>query len=258
MKSYKRNSKMMSEKVARTLKNLGLTEYEARAYTGLVSVGPTSARELSDISNVPYSRIYDVLSKLERKGWIEIQSSRPTRYRAKSPSEALRLAQIEQEQEFKEASETILKELEPIYEQKAEMKKPDIWVIRGTRNLIGKIGEMFARAQIEILITIPTITKELAGLQSFIPALDVKSLRLKLLTSKRKGLVSKLRSLPSLEVRYREPLFGGGVIVDGREVLLLLGSKEEKLGIWSDEIGLVKYAKEYFEYLWKDSCSYSG
>lgn len=243
----------MREKVARTLKNLGLTEYEARAYTGLVSVGPTSAGELSDTSNVPYSRIYDVLSKLERKGWIEIQSGRPTRYKAKSPSEALRLAQIEQEQEFKEASETILKELEPVYEQKAEMKKPDIWVIRGTRNLIGKIGEMFARAQIEILITIPTLTKELAELQNFFPLLEAKNLKLRMLTSKKGRFAKKLRSAPNLEIRYREPLFGGGIIVDSREVLLVLGGARERLGIWSDEVGLTKFAKEYFEYLWKDS-----
>lgn len=244
---------MVGEKVTRILKSLGLTEYEARAYIGLVSVGPTGAGELSEISNVPYSRVYDVLSKLERKGWIEVQSGRPTRYRAKPPSEALRLVQIEQEQEFKDASETILKELEPIYEQKAEMKKPDIWIIRGTRNLIGKIGEMFARARIEILITIPAPTKELAELRNFFPLLEAKNLRLRMLTSKKEQFAKKLRLTPSLEIRYREPLFGGGIIVDSREVLLVLGSDREKLGIWSDEVGLTKFAKEYFEYLWEDS-----
>jgi len=43
------------------------------------------------------------------------------------------------------------------------------------------------------------------------------------------------------------------VVVDGREVLLVLGGGGEVVGIWSDEIGLARYAKEYFEYLWKDS-----
>jgi sugar-specific transcriptional regulator TrmB len=67
-----------------------------------------------------------VLSKLERKGWIEVQSGRPIRYRAKPPAEAIRLSKIEQEERFKEASDTIMEELEPLYEQKAEVKKPDI------------------------------------------------------------------------------------------------------------------------------------
>jgi sugar-specific transcriptional regulator TrmB len=241
-----------SEKATRTLKDLGLTEYETRAYIALVSGGPTTAGNLSKLANVPYSRVYDVLSKLERKGWIEIQSGRPVRYRAKPPAEAIRLSKIEQEERFKEASDTIIEELEPLYEQKAEVKKPDIWVIRGGRNLLGKIGEMLARAQVEILISTPTLSKELLELRSFVPLLQVKNLAVRIITAE-KTSAKKLGRIPNLGVRYRKPLFGGGIIVDGKEVLLLLASGGEKLGIWSDEVGLAKFAKEYFEYLWKDS-----
>jgi hypothetical protein len=51
-------------------------------------------------------------------------------------------------------------------------------------------------------------------------------------------------------------MFGGGLIADGREVILLLGQERDEaisLGIWSDHIGLAKFAKTYFEYLWHDS-----
>jgi len=244
---------MPSEKITRTLKDLGLTEYETRAYIALVSGGPTTAGNLSKLANVPYSRIYDVLSKLERKGWIEVQSGRPIRYRAKPPAEAIRLFKIEQEERFKEASDTIIEELEPLYEQKAEVKKPDIWVIRGGRNLMGKIGEMLARAQVEILISAPTLSEELLELQSFTPLLQVKNLAVRIITAEKTSSAKKLGRIQNLGVRYRKPLFGGGIIVDGKEVLLLLASGSEKLGIWSDEVGLTKFAKEYFEYLWKDS-----
>lgn len=244
---------MPSEKVMRTLKELGLTEYETRAYIALVSGGPATAGNLSRLANVPYSRIYDVLSKLERKGWIEVQSGRPIRYRAKPPAEAIRLSKIEQERKFKEASDAIIEELEPLYEQKAEVKKPDIWVIRGGRNLIGKIGEMLARAQVEVLISTPTLAEELLELQSFTPVLEAKNLAVRIITAERTSSAKKLGRIPNLGVRYRKPLFGGGIIIDGKEVLLLLASRGEKLGIWSDEVGLAKFAKEYFEYLWKDS-----
>jgi len=243
---------MPSEKVLRTLKELGLTEYETRTYIALVSGGPTTAGDLSRLSNVPYSRIYDVLSKLERKGWIEVQSGRPIRYRAKPPAEAIRLSRIEQERKFKDASDTVMNELEPLYERKAEVKKPDIWVIRGDRNLIGKIGEMLARAQVEVLISTPTLVEELSELQSFTPVLEAKNLVIRIITAE-KTSTKELGHALNLEIRYRKPLFGGGIIIDGKEVLLLLASRGEKLGIWSDEIGLTKFAKEYFEYLWKDS-----
>ncbi len=241
---------MISEKLLGTLKGMGLTEYEARAYTILASAGPSTAGDVSALANVPYSRVYDILSKLARRGWVEVQPGRPARYRARSPAEAIRLTKIEQDRKFKEASEVVVKELEPVYEQKAEAKKPDIWVIRGERSLLSRIREMLARAQVEALITLPTVTKELARLEPLLPILGAKNLALRVLT------VEKLKlkpTLPNLEIRHRKPLFGGGVIIDGKEALLLLMSGEEKLGIWSDEVGLAKFAKEYFEYLWKDA-----
>ncbi|MFA5364358.1 MAG: TrmB family transcriptional regulator, partial [Candidatus Bathyarchaeia archaeon] len=56
--------------------------------------------------------------------------------------------------------------------------------------------------------------------------------------------------------RLRDNMFGGGVIVDGKEALLFLGEADTKrsytglLVIWSNHIGLVKFAREYFQLLW--------
>ena len=86
----------------------------------------------------------------------------------------------------------------------------------------------------------------------YLSLLEAKNISLKALVSQQ----LKLRGpeLPKkLEIRRRETLFGGGVVVDGREVLLVLEGGGELLGIWSNEIGLARFAKEYFEYLWKDS-----
>lgn len=52
------------------------------------------------------------------------------------------------------------------------------------------------------------------------------------------------------DVRVKEHMFGGGVVADGVEALLFLGEKKPGLVIWSNHVGLVKFAKDYFEYLW--------
>lgn len=246
---------MVSEKVKKTLRELGLTEYETRAYIGLVNSGPSTAGDLSEISEIPHSRIYEVLSKLEKRGWIESQSGRPARYRAKSPSEALRLERIKMDERFKDASETVQQELEPLYEEAGEMEKPDVWTIRGKNDILGRMEEMFAKAEIEILMSVPSFSEEFSGLKEFIPVLKKKNLDFRLLTSEENEFTRELRSIPEFEVKYREPLFGGGVIVDGKEVLLVLESSGRIFALWSDEIGLTKFAEEYFEYLWKDSRS---
>lgn len=239
---------MRQEVVVKALRELGLTEYEARSYLALVSLGPSTAGEVSSAAGVPYSRVYDILLKLERRGWVEAQPGRPARYRAKPPGEAIERSRLDHQRRFKEISELVLKELGPVYERRAEVKKPDIWVIRGRENLLAKINEMLSRARVEALVTIPARV-ELPDLKPLVAMFSVKNLPLRVLTAQR----LKLESTPPVEVRYREPLFGGGVIIDGREVLLLLTSGREMLGIWSDEVGLTKFAKEYFEYLWKDS-----
>jgi len=243
----------LPEKTLRLLKDLGLTEYEARTYTALVLGGPSTAGDLGEAANVPYSRIYDILSRLERRGWVEVQSSRPARYKAKPPAEVIRLLRIEREQRLKETGEEIVKELEPLYEQKAEARRPDIWVIRGERNLGGKIGEMLVRARVEVLVSLSVLPREFLELGVISPLLAAKNLTLRLITSEKGKHINKLKAISNLEVRFRKPLFGGGVIVDGNEVLLLLASTGEKLGVWSNEVGLAKFAKDYFEYLWRDS-----
>ena len=57
-------------------------------------------------------------------------------------------------------------------------------------------------------------------------------------------------------VRFRDQMFGGGVISDKKEVLLLLGGEtegEDNLAIWSDHTGLARFARSYFEYLWREA-----
>jgi hypothetical protein len=55
----------------------------------------------------------------------------------------------------------------------------------------------------------------------------------------------------------RNQMFGGGVIADVKQVVLLLGAEEDSgyLAIWADHLGLAKFARSYFDYLWGDSNS---
>ncbi|WP_115865376.1 TrmB family transcriptional regulator [Halorussus litoreus] len=93
-----------------TLRDLGLSEYEARAYRSLLDAGPTTAKELSRASDVPMGRIYDVLSSLETHSLARSQSaSRPKKYVAVEPDTALnrllddKLAELEEQAEQYEA-----------------------------------------------------------------------------------------------------------------------------------------------------------
>jgi hypothetical protein len=69
-----------------------------------------------------------------------------------------------------------------------------------------------------------------------------------------KETLRKLRGL--VQVRTREQMFGGGIISDDDQIIILLGEDPLKgltLAISSDHIGLVRFGKSYFEYLWESS-----
>ncbi|MCS4541683.1 MAG: TrmB family transcriptional regulator [Euryarchaeota archaeon] len=245
----------ISEKVLKSLRQFGLTEYEIKVYVALVNAGASTAGDVSKIAGVPYSRIYDVLSKLEHRGWLEVHSGRPIRYRAKPPGDAIRIAQERLERSLTQAGESVLQELNPIFEKQAETKRPDVWIIHGARNVLTKIEEMLRRAQNEVLVVVPSLTEpEAIRLQPFLQVFQTKEIKVRMIFAEKNPKIKLfMQPFPKLKVRYKETLFGGGVIVDSREILLLLASLQEKLGIWSDEPGLATFAKEYFEYLWKDS-----
>ena len=64
-----------------SLRDLGLSEYEASAFRSLLDTGPTTAKELSRASDVPMGRIYDVLNSLETYQLVRSQTaSRPKKY----------------------------------------------------------------------------------------------------------------------------------------------------------------------------------
>jgi hypothetical protein len=51
----------------------------------------------------------------------------------------------------------------------------------------------------------------------------------------------------------RDHMFGGGIIADGKEAMLFLGEDKPTLVIWSNHVGLVGFAREYFQFLWDSS-----
>ncbi len=246
----------ISDRARRSLQEFGLTDYEIRSYASLLEIGPATASELSEASGVPYSKIYEVLGSLEKKGWIEMEHGRPSKYYPKPPSVALEITKYQFENSLKTNEGLILSELQPIYEKKGVRERPDIWIVRGNLNVLSKIRETIEHVQKEILAAVPAIPDATAEmLIPLVKTIAERGVKVQLMTMKSPMSETMTKLTKFCEVRVREQMFGGGIIADGREVILLLGQEGEEaigLAIWSDHIGLAKFAKTYFEYLWAD------
>ncbi|QOS13571.1 TrmB family transcription regulator (plasmid) [Haloferax gibbonsii] len=71
------------------LKELGLSEYQSSAYIALLRRGTSTAKQASTEADIPQSRIYGVLEKLEGQGFVTIQPGRPKKYGPVDPERAI-------------------------------------------------------------------------------------------------------------------------------------------------------------------------
>ncbi len=67
------------------LEAFGLSTYAARTFVALVSLGDGTAQNVSDVSEVPRTRVYDAADELSDRGLIDVQHSSPKRFVAISP-----------------------------------------------------------------------------------------------------------------------------------------------------------------------------
>ena len=234
-----------------------MTDYEIRSYTSLLEIGPATASELSEASDVPYSKIYEILGSLEKKGWIESEHARPSRYYPKPPSLAMEITKSQLESRLKTNEALVLDELQPLYEKKGVREHPDIWIVRGDFNVLARIRETVEHVQKEVLAAVPAIPDPVADmLVPLVKSIAERGVKVQIMTMKSPLSETMVKLSKICDVRVREQMFGGGVIADGREVILLLGQEGDEaisLAIWSDHLGLAKFAKNYFEYLWADA-----
>ena len=250
----------ISDQTRKSLEKVGLTGYEIKTFTSLLKTGEITASNLSQQSGVPYSKIYEVLSALEEKGWIGSDKSRPTKYFSKSPNSALQTTKQRIEEDFTKNEKIILSDLNPIYKKSGTTERPDIWVLTGTMNIATRILEMIETCRKEVLIAIPKAGEEMVK-QALprIRQLHDKGVKITILTSDKfdKDALKGLKRIAS--VKIKKGLFGGGIISDKQYVVILLGpeishsNSSEIIAICTDHAALSGFATEYFEYLLKDT-----
>ncbi|QKR00646.1 TrmB family transcriptional regulator [Metallosphaera tengchongensis] len=76
----------MSGELEEKLVRIGFSNYESKVYSAIVSLCETKMKTLSEVSGVPYQKTYEVVSRLEKKGFVKVINSRPKRIRLVDPN----------------------------------------------------------------------------------------------------------------------------------------------------------------------------
>ncbi len=255
-------SNEIPESVKENLRAIGLTDYEISIYLTLISKGPMNARELSEASGVPYSRIYNILTQLEKdKMWIiKQEESRPSKYFAKSPDEALIIAKKQFNNNFDGHSDKLIHTLSPIYESHDIPIKIALYIHRGRDMCLNRALSLIQIAKNSIYL----VSIDAEFLEAFYK--DIKKARargvidIKLLVEEKsledknfRNLSIKYKEL--CEIKSRDQIFGSFIIIDGGEdAFVVLSHKISQssltLGIFADHIAFGPASLYYFCYLY--------
>ena len=144
------------------LKSIGLNLYERKIFVALLARGVATAGELSQIANVPRSRSYDILESLADKGFVVVQPSKPIRYVALAPEDAMERTKENLKRKHEEMIERIdsmkdspvMAELEAIYKEGLNLVQPFemTGTLKGRHSINQHLSSLFKKATKEIKI----------------------------------------------------------------------------------------------------------
>lgn len=130
------------------MRNLGFTDYEAKAYLSLLKEPSVTGYALAKNSGVPRSKIYEVLEGLLTRGDVLVSQGNPPLYRALPIKEMITARKTAAEQNFNLAE----RELEKMQNETSE--DDGIWNIRGRDAIIGRVRGCIDSAKQRVLLEI--------------------------------------------------------------------------------------------------------
>ncbi|AZH25945.1 TrmB family transcriptional regulator [Haloplanus aerogenes] len=134
------------------LQQLGLKEYEARCFVGLSRLNTGTAKQLSEVTEVPRTRIYDAIRVLEVQGLVETQHSSPQQFRAVSLEEAtetLRDQYDDRVERLHDALTTI-----DIVDLDDESPVQEVWSMSGRTAIENRTNDLIENAAEEVVLVV--------------------------------------------------------------------------------------------------------
>ena len=257
------------EFLGRLRKIFDLNLYEVKVWTALLSRGVSTAGELSNISNVPRSRTYDILETLEKKGFIVMKLGKPIKFVALKPEEVIERVKKNLVTEANDKSkrleqlkgEDISDELNSLFTQGVKFVEPSdlSGSVKGRQNVYNHLDMMIREAEstITIVTTASGLNRKFEALLPSLEKAKKRGVTIRIATqiddnnrevAKEIGKVAELKVMPKMRARF--------AIVDGQQLLFMVLDDEKvhpnyDVAIWLSTDFFAAAMEQLFEAAWK-------
>ena len=261
---------IVQEDFLKKIKDFGLNSYEAKIWTALLSRGVATAGELSDISNVPRSRSYDILESLEKKGFIIMKLGKPIKYIAVPPEEVVERVKkrvnedaektLKSMDELKESE--MLSELVALHHNGIDTVAPEDLTgsVKGQSNVYDHLNLMLKEAEKSIIIVTSEegLNRKGTALMRQLKKAHERGVRIQVaapLSEKNRKMAEELAAYA--EVRDVMGLSARFIVIDTTQLLFMLADEADvhptyDVGVWVNTPFFAQAIEALFELAWKE------
>jgi len=258
------------EFLSRLRKIFDLNLYEVKVWTALLSRGTSTAGELSNISDVPRSRTYDILESLEKKGFIIMKLGKPIKFVALKPEEVVERVKknlVKYTQERTKRLETlkddeVLVELTELFTKGIKFVEPSdlSGSLRGRQNLYNHLDMMIRDAEktITIVTTAEGLNRKFEALMPALEKCKKRGVKIRIAAPINKNNIKVAKDLKSVaEVKDLQEIKARFVIIDSTQIMFMLLDDEKfhpnyDIGVWINTEFFSAALEQMFELAWKE------
>ncbi len=258
------------EFLSRLRKIFDLNLYEVKVWTALLSRGTSTAGELSNISDVPRSRTYDILESLEKKGFIVMKLGKPIKFVALKPEEVVErvkknLMVYAQERTKRLESlkgDEVLEELNTLFTKGVKFVEPaDLsGSLKGRQNLYNHLDMMVRDAEktITVVTTAEGLNRKLEALMPSLEKCKKRGVKIRIAAPVNSNNIKVAKELKKVaEVRNLQNLKARFTIIDSNQLMFMLLDDEKfhpnyDIGVWINTEFFASALEQMFELAWKE------
>ncbi len=204
------------------LKNLGFTDYFVSIYVTLLKHKELDARKLSEITSVPYSRVYEVLNEMIEKGVIIKIDGRPSTYSATTPREMLTSLQANQNQFFETNAKMIRPYLDSLFGPEKSAVETPLSIIYGNTAISARMANLLKSTAQSLYLAIIDLDAYFPAISGELERLKARNVHVSVLIDESQKGTSNFKQISAMvPVKTVPDLLGTFIVVDGINVLFV-------------------------------------
>ena len=260
------------EFLSRLRKIFDLNLYEAKVWTALLSRGVSTAGELSNISDVPRSRTYDILESLEKKGFILMKVGKPIKFVALKPDEVVERVKKNLIVNANERSrrleqlkgDEVLDELTSLFTNGVKFVEPSdlSGSLRGRQNMYNHLDMMVRGAEktLTLVTTADGLNRKLEILMPVLEKAKKRGVSIRIaapIIPQNYKIAKELSKVAEIRDSSKHGLNGRFTVVDSKELMFMLLDDKTvhpnyDVAVWLSTDFFAKALEQMFEAAWDD------